>query len=103
MAVPGRTCVMKLKDSRTGLVFHIIRNLAAVICSVVLAPGDMRLLASPAPQEAAAAGTEATATVPPDHLDSLAAPIAPHPHPTLSQTLVASTYPLEIIRLPQWP
>jgi len=39
---------------------------------------------------------------PPDQLDSLVAPIALYPDPMLSQTLVASTYPLEIIQLQQW-
>jgi hypothetical protein len=35
-------------------------------------------------------------------LDSLVAPIALYPDPLLSQVLVASTYPLEIIQLQQW-
>src|SRR6266480_7510900 len=35
-------------------------------------------------------------------LDSLVAPIALYPDPLLAQTLAASTYPLEIIQLPQW-
>jgi hypothetical protein len=93
---------MKPKDVGSGLRMHIIRNLVAIVCSVVLVPGDMSLLASPAPQQAAAGGPEATATVPPDQLDSLVAPIALYPDPMLSQTLVASTYPLEIIQLQQW-
>ena len=93
---------MKPKDVRSGLTMHIIRNLVAIVCSVVLVPGDMFLVASPAPQQAAAGGPEATATVPPDQLDSLVAPIALYPDPMLSQTLVASTYPLEIIQLQQW-
>jgi hypothetical protein len=40
--------------------------------------------------------------IPPEQLDSLVAPIALYPDPLLSQTLVASTYPLEIIQLQQW-
>ena len=32
-----------------------------------------------------------------DHLDSLVAPIALYPDPLLTQTLVASTYPLELV------
>jgi hypothetical protein len=39
---------------------------------------------------------------PADQLDSLVAPIALYPDNLLSQTLVASTYPLEIIQLQQW-
>ena len=40
--------------------------------------------------------------IPTDQLDSLVAPIALYPDNLLSQTLVASTYPLEIIQLQQW-
>jgi hypothetical protein len=40
--------------------------------------------------------------IPADQLDALVAPIALFPDPMLSQTLVASTYPLEIIQLQQW-
>ena len=38
----------------------------------------------------------------PDQLDSLVAPIALYPDSLLAQTLVASTYPLEIVQLQQW-
>jgi hypothetical protein len=68
----------------------------------VLVPGDIGLLASPASPQPAAAGDESASVVPPDQLDSLVAPIALYPDPMLSQTLVASTYPLEIIQLQQW-
>jgi len=40
--------------------------------------------------------------VPAEQLDSLVAPIALYPDNLLSQTLVASTYPLELIQLQQW-
>jgi len=40
--------------------------------------------------------------IPNEQLDSLVAPIALYPDPLLSQTLVASTYPLEIVQLQQW-
>src|SRR5262249_21235441 len=46
--------------------------------------------------------TEQSAKISPDQLDALVAPIALYPDPLLSQTLVASTYPLEIIQLQQW-
>jgi Protein of unknown function (DUF3300) len=45
---------------------------------------------------------QATPKLPSDQLDSLVAPIALYPDQLLSQTLVASTYPLEIIQLQQW-
>ncbi|HXS24883.1 MAG TPA: DUF3300 domain-containing protein [Gemmatimonadales bacterium] len=38
----------------------------------------------------------------PDQLDALVAPIALYPDDLLAQTLVASTYPLEIVQLQQW-
>jgi hypothetical protein len=38
----------------------------------------------------------------PEQLDSLVAPIALYPDPLLSQVLVASTYPLEIVEANQW-
>src|SRR5438874_1572001 len=45
---------------------------------------------------------QATATLAPQELDSLVAPIALYSDPLLAQTLAASTYPLEIIQLQQW-
>src|SRR4029079_14521174 len=48
--------------------------------------------------DAAAADTP----IPDAELDSLVAPVALYPDPLLSQTLVASTYPVEVIQLQQW-
>lgn len=77
------------------------RNLLAIICSLALVPGDTGLLAQSTTAGNAPA-TEEVSRVAPDQLDSLVAPIALYPDPLLSQTLVASTYPLEIIQLQQW-
>src|ERR1017187_7337417 len=41
-------------------------------------------------------------TLTPDQLDDLVAPIALYPDPLLSQVLVASTYPLELVQVSQW-
>jgi hypothetical protein len=57
---------------------------------------------SGAPSPTQAAATDSAATIPPAQLDALVAPIALYPDPLLAQTLVASTYPLEIIQLQQW-
>ncbi len=38
----------------------------------------------------------------PNQLDDLTAPIALYPDPLLSQILVASTYPLELVQVSQW-
>jgi hypothetical protein len=40
--------------------------------------------------------------LPPEQLDNLVAPIALYPDPLMSQILVASTYPLEIVEASQW-
>jgi hypothetical protein len=82
-------------------VITVIRNIVAIISAVLLVPGDMTLLARPAPPRAVAGEAEAP-PIPAEQLDSLVAPIALYPDPLLSQTLVASTYPLEIIQLQQW-
>ncbi len=75
------------------------QSLVALLCALALVPGDA-LYAQPTPQDASA--EQAAAKIPNDQLDSLVAPIALYPDPLLSQVLVASTYPLEIIQLQQW-
>jgi len=83
-----------------------IREFVAASLAAVLLSSHAPLLAqspppaSPAP--AASPAPEAPTKLPPDQLDSLVAPIALYPDPLLAQTLVASTYPLEIIQLQQW-
>src|SRR6476660_6031793 len=42
------------------------------------------------------------AAIPAGQLDSLVAPVALYPDPLLSQLLVASTYPLEIVEASRW-
>lgn len=56
----------------------------------------------PKPTFASAQETQEAPKIPNNQLDSLVAPIALYSDPLLSQTLVASTYPLEIIQLQQW-
>src|SRR6195256_1302207 len=90
---------MKLELYRPGPLIHVIRQIAALICAVAILPGDMNLLASQTSQPPA---NKQAPTIPPEQLESLVAPIALYPDPMLSQTLVASTYPLEIIQLQQW-
>jgi len=77
---------------------QVLRNLVAIVCSLVLIPGQAVWAAAP-PQETQ---KQSAAKLPADQLDSLVAPIALYPDPLLSQVLVASTYPLEIIQLQQW-
>src|SRR5215472_586064 len=80
-------------------------ELAAVVCMVTLAVGETPPSTSPTNQSqqgAPAAADQSAAKLSPEQLDSLVAPIALYPDPMLSQTLIASTYPLEIIQLQQW-
>lgn len=91
------------RRSRRGL-----RRFLAIGCAVWLAGGEAVLLAqeakkAPEPPTASAAEPAAEAAkIAPEQLESLVAPIALYPDPLLAQTLVASTYPLEIIQLQQW-
>jgi hypothetical protein len=56
----------------------------------------------PPPPPGAAPPPEQTAPIPPQQLDDLVAPIALYPDTLLSQILVASTYPLEVVEAQQW-
>src|SRR5262249_52527754 len=77
------------------------RRVFASICALLLVTCTPALFAGQAqqPQQQSA---QQTVQIPADQLDSLVSPIALYPDPLLSQTLVASTYPLEIIQLQQW-
>ncbi len=78
-----------------------VQSLVAMLCALLLAPGDTMLVARQAQQPGSPMEQDAP-KIPNDKLDSLVAPIALYPAPLLSQVLVASTYPLEIIQLQQW-
>src|SRR5262245_23263023 len=87
---------MKINVSRPpGCAQHLARVIA-IVCAILLVSGSARLMAQ------AAQSTEENVKIPPDQLDALVAPIALYPDELLSQTLVASTYPLEIMQLQQW-
>src|SRR5215471_15246971 len=86
---------------------RIYRFLAGLTCgAMVLAVTPLangtRPRALRAAQDQQPAQDQAATKIPPDQLDSLVAPIALYPDNLLSQTLVASTYPLEIMQLQQW-
>jgi len=79
---------------------------AALWLGIAADPG-LAKESSTTPPPAAPAATEAatdTAAVKlkPEQLDALVAPIALYPDELLAQTLVASTYPLELVQLQQW-
>src|SRR5436190_8281584 len=75
------------------------RTLVAIVCATLVLPANTIFAARRNTQDQAA---NTAAKIPTDQLDSLVAPIALYPDNLLSQTLVASTYPLEIIQLHQW-
>jgi hypothetical protein len=82
------------------------RGLAAALAALLLGPPPNVVVAqAPAqpPPPAAPGGEEKPAEkLPPEKLDALVAPIALYPDPLLSQALMASTYPLEIVQAQQW-
>jgi len=67
-----------------------------LFCGLLLGPGSGYLVAQEAPPPPPGQ------TLSPDQLDDLVAPIALYPDELVSQTLVASTYPLEVVQASQW-
>lgn len=83
--------------------FHGTIGKIAISWIVLFSSGLAGALAqTPAAQSQVMTITKAAPKIPNDQLDSLVAPIALYPDQLLSQTLVASTYPLEVIQLEQW-
>jgi hypothetical protein len=93
---------MKMALVRSRFSIAVVRRFISIICTLALLPGDWALMASQSKQPSSPPAEEQGASIPPEQLDSLVAPIALYPDPLLSQTLVAATYPLEIIQLQQW-
>lgn len=98
---------MKLPTLRHAFSNQLLQVCLAIVCLTFLSANSSVLRAqqptSQAPPVAAETGGTAEAPkIPNDQLDSLVAPIALYPDPLLSQTLVASTYPVELIQLQQW-
>lgn len=90
---------MKRKENK----WQIARSIcAALIYASFLAPASSLVRAQNNSQPAPAQEQTAAVQISPEQLDALVAPIALYPDPLLSQTLVASTYPLEIVQLQQW-
>ena len=84
-----------------------IKGSLAVLCVELLIAPNPYVLAElqPPPNQQMPGGASQGPTqqmLSPDQLDSLVAPIALYPDPILSQVLVASTYPLEIVEAARW-
>jgi len=79
--------------------------LTAAVAGLIVAPDAILRAQEPPPQTttaAAEAEPDQAPTLSQDQLQSLVAPIALYPDPLLSQCLVASTYPLDIMEAAQW-
>jgi hypothetical protein len=92
---------MNTNPLRTNSRLGTGQSLVALLCVLLLAPGDTAVYAEQAQQQDPSVEQPAP-KIRNDQLDSLVAPIALYPDPLLSQVLVASTYPLEIVQLQQW-
>src|SRR5262245_12756388 len=108
-AASFRSAFQQRQIRRVTLVLCLALLLGNSSCSSPKTPQTPQSTASPQSaqtpanqQSANASADQQPAKVPADQLDSLVAPIALYPDPLLSQVLVASTYPLEIIQLQQW-
>ncbi len=98
---------MTIQLFRARLRARTVRSLVAVLCTLLLVPADTLVFAQDAPPAQPAAGQAPAAEqqapkLSNDQLDALVAPIALYPDPLLSQVLVASTYPLDIVQAQQW-
>src|SRR5215208_7283484 len=93
---------MNLKTLRTKRSQNSFRCLIAVTAAMLILPGDALSLARPLRSVTPIPQGDQQAKIPSDQIDSLVAPIALYPDDLLAQTLVASTYPLEIVQLQQW-
>ena len=91
---------MSQTSSGTRLPDRPSRAVIAILCAMLLVPGEGALLAQATQSAAPAQAAEKPLTA--DQLDSLIAPIALYPDDLLAQVLAASTYPLEIMQLQQW-
>jgi hypothetical protein len=93
---------MKPRASRAGFASQLFQSVMAILCFVLLSAGNFVFAQTQQAQSQVMTTTKEAPKIPTDQLDSLVAPIALYPDPLLSQTLVASTYPLEIVQLQQW-
>jgi hypothetical protein len=80
-----------------------MRRIGVCLVAVLLIPSAEMLPAQdPAPQDQAAQPAAAAEVLNAQQLESMVAPIALYPDSLLSQVLVASTYPLEIVEAQQF-
>jgi hypothetical protein len=98
----GESVAMRPAISRFQSPHPFWTGLVACSCAALLISPEFAVLAQGTTPAPATATEPAAAKLPPDQLDALVAPIALYPDSLLAQTLVAATYPLEIVQLQQW-
>jgi len=81
---------------------QLVRECTVLYCVAALLCGGGLPASAAQSASSGAQAAEPVAKLPPEQLDSLVAPIALYPDPMLSQVLIGSTYPLEVIQLQQW-
>src|SRR5215467_8197068 len=76
-------------------------RVTAILCiGLLVAPQPYAIAQQPQPPGTHPAQSQTLLSR--DQLDSLVAPVALYPDPILSQVLVASTYPLQIVQAERW-
>lgn len=92
---------MRFKSSKVSAWRPVARCFVAILCAFLIAPGDAAWAAA-FTENRPDVTNDIDTRLSPQELDSLVAPVALYPDSLLSQALVASTYPLEIVQLQQW-
>ncbi len=77
-------------------------RVTAILCAALLIAQTPYTFAEQTQSSGGASQAQLQKTYSPEQLDSLVAPIALYPDPILSQVLVASTYPLEVVEAGRW-
>lgn len=93
---------MKPTYSRLRFASQPVCHAVAILCVAWFTAGTGVTQEQPPGVTSTTTTTDEAAGIPAAQLESLVAPIALYPDALLSQTLVATTYPLEIIQLQQW-
>src|SRR5438105_12387600 len=99
-----RRKAMRPRSPESRFLIPPFDRVIAIFCAALLflAANSTALAQQAQSQAMTTTTTDEGPKLPNVQLDSLVAPIALYPDPLLSQTLVASTYPLEIVQLQQW-
>src|SRR5262245_51413415 len=91
------------RTNRRRVVEAILGTLVALaVPSVAVSATEEQAPAAAQEAKQAPPAAQESATFPPEQLDQMVAPIALYPDSLLSQVLIASTYPLEVVEADRW-